>query len=244
MQSVKITTTQNVDIEHEIASVGDRILAALIDLAIQLGYIIGATIIFSEAVKNESGAFVVAFFILLYLPVFCYDLLCETLMDGQSFGKKQMKIKVIKLDGSQPGLGSYLLRWLFRLIDVGISTGGVAILTLLLNGKGQRLGDIAAGTTVIKLKSRITLDDTIFAKLQEDYEAVFPQVTQLSDEDISTVKEVLNARVDERISKVSYALALKTKKALEAKMGINVDMHPRAFLQTVLKDYNYYKGKV
>jgi len=243
VQSIKITTTQNVEIEYALASIGDRILAALIDYAVIIGYLIG-TILLQSILPAGAGSGRIAVFVIIYLPVFLYDLLCEIFLDGQSLGKKQMQIKVVKIDGSQPDIGSYLLRWLLRPVDITLTTGGAAILTILLNGKGQRLGDLAAGTTVIKLKSAIGLQDTIFTRLTADYQPVFSQVAQLSDADIAVVKEVLDASLAIENAGVGDHLEAKARQALEEKMGIKSDMSPRAFLSTVLRDYNYFKGRV
>lgn len=240
MSALAINTAQNVVIEYEPASVGDRILATLIDALVVAGYIVGVAIFFF-GVLDLRGKGALALFVIFYLPVFLYDLICELSMEGQSFGKRRMNIKVIRLDGAQPNLGNYLLRWLFRLIDVTLSMGGIAILTLMINGKGQRLGDLAAGTTVVKLKPQATLADTIFTPLEENYQPVFPQVSQLSDRDLGIVKEVLDATVSD--ANLDERLLLKAKTAIAAKMGIATEMTPRLFLRTVLKDYNYYHGK-
>ena len=235
MGKVRIQTAQNVDIEYEVASVGDRILAYLIDVVIILSYII------LVALLTFLGSKVV---VLLYLPILLYDLLLEILMDGQSFGKRQRQIKVVKLDGSQPGIGSYLLRWLLRLIDLSLFSGGVALITILINGKGQRLGDIAAGTAVVKLKQRATLDGTIFVEVGADYIPVFPLVAGLDAGAIATVKEVLQttARQGKRGMDDPEQLLAKTKEVLEGALGLSSELPPRDFLTTVIKDYNALHG--
>jgi uncharacterized RDD family membrane protein YckC len=242
MQTVRITTAQNVEIEYAVASIGDRILAAFIDYGILLGYLIGAIILWSFLPGGGSNR--VALLVVLYLPFFFYDLLCEIFLDGQSLGKKQMKIKVIKMDGSSPDIGSYLLRWLLRVIDIALSSGGVAMLTILLNGKGQRLGDIAAGTTVIKLKEDVGLQDTIFTKITDAYQPVFAQAAELNDQDMAIVREVLNTGLEVESIEVGNNLEMKAKIVLEEKMRIKSDLPPRAFLSTILRDYNYFKGKL
>lgn len=242
MQTVRITTAQNVEIEYAVASIGDRILAAFIDYGILLGYLIGAIILWSFLPGGGSNR--VALLVVLYLPFFFYDLLCEIFLDGQSLGKKQMKIKVIKMDGSSPDIGSYLLRWLLRVVDISLSSGGVAMLTILLNGKGQRLGDIAAGTTVIKLKEDVGLQDTIFTRITDAYQPVFAQAAELNDQDMAIVKEVLNTGLEVESIEVGNNLEMKAKNVLEERMRIKSDLPPRAFLSTVLRDYNYFKGKL
>ena len=248
MGKVRIQTAQNVDIEYEVASVGDRILAYLIDVVIILSYIILVALLTFLGSKVFLGQVPPAGFIglvvLLYLPILLYDLLLEILMDGQSFGKRQRQIKVVKLDGSQPGIGSYLLRWLLRLIDLSLFSGGVALITILINGKGQRLGDIAAGTAVVKLKQRATLDDTIFVEVGADYIPVFPLVAGLDAGAIATVKEVLQttARQGKRGMDDPEQLLAKTKEVLEGSLGLSSELPPRDFLTTVIKDYNALHG--
>lgn len=248
MGKVRIQTAQNVDIEYEVASVGDRILAYLIDAAIILSYVILVFLLFFLGEKVLGGqvppAGVIGLVVLLYLPILLYDLLLETLMDGQSFGKRQRQIKVVKLDGSQPGIGSYLLRWLLRVIDLSLFSGGIALVTILINGKGQRLGDIAAGTAVVKLKQRATLDDTIFVEVGADYTPVFPLVAGLDASAIATVKEVLQttARQGKQGMDDPEQLLAKTKEVLENALGLSSELPPRDFLTTVIKDYNALHG--
>src|SRR4028119_1999780 len=106
MQTVRIQTAQNVFIEYQPASVGDRIIAYLIDGVVVWSYIIICATILASMKINETWLYV----ILLGIPYLFYDLLLEILMDGQTIGKKARDIKVVKLDGTQPTIASYLLR--------------------------------------------------------------------------------------------------------------------------------------
>ncbi|MEJ2049329.1 MAG: RDD family protein [Calditrichota bacterium] len=244
MPTIKIPTTQNVEIEFELASIGDRILGALIDFAAIIIYSIAVGIFLSSLAVSDSTISLVLL-ILFYLPAFLYDFLLETFLNGQSIGKTIRKIKVVRLDGSSANIGGYFLRWLFRIVDIYICYGGIAIVTILINGKGQRLGDLAAGTTVIKLRSNTTLDETIFTRVDEDYTPVFPGAARLESSTIATIKEVLNAEVEEeRMGRVTLRLALKMKDVLEARMNISSTLPPRTFLETILKDYNYLNGRI
>ncbi len=245
METIRIQTAQNVDLEYEIASVGDRILAYILDIVFQFAYSMVILMLYSILIAsgiNNGGA---VWIFLFLVPIFFYDLLCEVFMDGQSFGKKLRKIKVVKMDGTQPTIGSYLLRWLLRLVDISLSYGGVALLTMLINGKGQRVGDLAAGTTVIRLVKRTNLEDTIFTKVEENYIPKFPQAADLDDNTISIIKEVLHTFIEEdRHGLTRQKLALRTQKAIEKKMGIQSGMDAKPFLQTILRDYNYLKGRI
>ena len=234
---MRIQTTQNVEIDFEVAGLGDRVLAALLDYFLLACYLIVAGIV-NAAVESTAGG------VLLLLPYFFYFLVCEIFFNGQSIGKKARRLKVARLDGVQPTLGNYVLRWLLRFIDIDLTLGMAAILTVFISSKGQRLGDLAAGTTVIKVKPRLSLRDTIFAHLDDDYTPTFHQVETLEESDIATAKDVLNTLAIERKSHTTRLLGTKMKAVLENKMGLQSNLPPAEFLRTVIKDYNYVKGKV
>lgn len=234
MDNIKIQTTQNVDIEYELASIGDRILATLLDYVFFIAYFVLLAVIagFTKGIIFESIAVVV----ILVLPVFLYDLLCEMFFQGKSFGKMIMKIKVVKLDGTQAGFGAYLLRWLLRIIDTRLFSGGVALIAIIANGKGQRIGDMAAGTTVVKMKQKVTLNDTILNRVAPTYTIVFPEVSRLTDSDIAIIKEVMQMSIRTGNFQAIEKLALKTKAA----MGITTNLPHAQFLGTVVQDYSQY----
>lgn len=234
MDNIRIQTTQNVDIEYELASVGDRILATLLDYVFFIAYFVLIGIIASMT----GGRFLesIALVMIVLLPVFLYDLFCEMFFQGKTFGKMIMKIKVVKLDGTQAGFGAYLLRWLLRIIDTRLFSGGVALIAILANGKGQRIGDMAAGTTVIKMKQKVTLNDTILNRVAPTYAIVFQEVSNLSDSDIAIIKEVMVMSIRTGNNQAIERLAAKTKAA----MGITTNLPHTQFLATVVQDYSQY----
>jgi len=242
MQTIEIQTAQNVNIEYPVATIGDRVVATIIDLLIMTGYFIAAIFIFIwllDLTDNSDFYYPVAYFVILYLPLFFYHLLCETFLNGQSFGKKILKMRVVKLDGTQAGIGSYFLRWIIAPIDIYFTYGSVGLITMLINGKGQRLGDLAANTTVVKLKAYAKLDDTILHTTPAQYDIKFPEVNLLSDKDIAIVKEVIDLNYKQPDLVMYEKILHKTKEAIERKTGINSGLHPLVFLDTLLKDYNY-----
>ncbi|RIV27466.1 RDD family protein [Fibrisoma montanum] len=226
--SVAIQTSQNVLLEYEPASVGDRILATLLDYVVFLGWLT-VTLGIPAALSIRPGNFYVG--LIVILPIFIYDLVCEWLLNGRSVGKIALGIRVVMLDGSQPGLGAYLLRWLLRIVDTRLFGGLVAVIAIAANGKGQRVGDIAAGTTVVKLKPAVSLSDVVYQPLRTDYYVQFPDVRLLSDRDIAIVREALrrgDATVQDR-----------TAEKIKEVTGIRSDLHSRAFLETIVSDYQF-----
>ncbi len=230
MEAIRIQTAQNVFIEYQPASVGDRIVATVIDGVIAWCYIflVNHTL---ERLNLDLGY---TARLLLYTPYFFYHLVSEIFLDGQSAGKRAMNIKVVKLDGSQPALGSYLLRWLLRPIDI-FFFGAVAMITIASSQKGQRLGDIAAGTSVVSTRPRQTLRDTMMPQAADDYSPLYPQAGRLSDRDVAIIKEALQAyhRGEEQDSYLIQSLTGKVEELL----GVRTQQTYVEFLRTVLKDH-------
>lgn len=230
METIRVRTAQNVFIEYPVASLGDRMLAFFIDAIILTAYNFLCYFILDEySLSTTVSVLVVTVPFLLYHPLF------EILMNGQTPGKRQMRIKVVSLDGSSPTIGAYLMRWLFRLIEVFALRGALAIVTIAASGKGQRLGDIAAGTSVVKLvPPGAASSDNVFTSAEEGYEPSFPQAAQLNDRDISTIYDALAVSRDTGNGTPANMLTEKVKSVL----GIESDLPPIKFLYTIIKDHS------
>jgi uncharacterized RDD family membrane protein YckC len=237
MQTITIQTSQNIELEYELAGVGDRLVAYLVDFLIYVGYFF-AVLLVEEATGSFTGFWT---YFVIYLPILFYQLACEVLMNGQSLGKKVKNIKVISLDGNQPNVGQYLIRWMFRIVDDMISSGIVAIVTISLSEKAQRVGDMLAGTTVVRTNRRTKMEDTIFMETIEQYTPHYPQVINLSDSDISLVKEVINRYIKNAHN--NAPLLYKAYDKIRAVLNISSDHDPLEFLQTIVKDYNHLTSK-
>ncbi|MDO5616357.1 MAG: RDD family protein, partial [Cruoricaptor ignavus] len=247
MSQIAINTSQNVNINFKTASVGERMLAFCIDLLIKGAYFLTIYLILFKILglrhyfNNWDSWSINAFLLIITLPANVYTLVCESLMEGQTFGKKIVKIKVVKIDGYQANFGDYLMRWVFRLVDVYSNSGVVGITSMIVSKNNQRLGDLATGTAVISLKNNINISHTILENLEADYNPVFPQVISLSDNDMRIIKEnyekalKLNDRIV--ISKLSKKIC-ETLKLDESQISLT----EKQFINTIIRDYNYYTG--
>jgi uncharacterized RDD family membrane protein YckC len=238
MDNFQIETAQNITIQQNVAHITTRIGSYLIDLLIIVSYVILLMFIMSW-LNYKPGMQEWSVYLLLSLPILFYSLVFEILLNGQTPGKYANDLRVVKLDGSKPTLGSYLLRWMLRIIDLSLASGSVAVLTILLSGKGQRLGDIAAGTTVISEKKGISLKDALIADFPENYSPTFPQVTLLSDADMQRIKKVYS----EALKKRKHSVILKLHIKILEITGIKTDLKPMDLITTVVKDYHYYTAK-
>lgn len=230
---IKITTTQNIDIEYDIASVGDRILAYAIDSILMVAYFIIVSMLISSLFMPSLTVT-----LLIFIPAFLYHFIMEMIFDGRSVGKMVLGLKVVMLDGSQPTLSAYALRWLVRILECNffLLYGGVAVVTIAINGQGQRIGDILAGTAVIKTRRKVTLRDTILRKTDENYVATFPQVSMLNDSDIRTIRDVLNVFRRDRNVGLLNTCGNRVATQLNIYPG---ELNAADFLETILRDYNH-----
>lgn len=243
MNTITIQTAQNIEVEYDVASLGDRIVGRIIDVLIQGAYVLIFMLIFfwgnySGGAGNE-GVFVIVFLVVL-LPVLFYDLVMEQFFNGQSIGKKVMKIKVISLDGGQPTFSQYLLRWLFRLVDFSLTGSLGALISVAASENKQRIGDMVAGTTLIKTIPRTTLQHTLYVEpvQKPEYKAMYPDVIHLNDTEVQLIKDVLMNYQKTGNSVLLYQASEKIKQVLH----IETQQEPRDFLYQLLTDYNHVVG--
>lgn len=231
--NISINTAHNVDINYTPAGVFDRILATFIDYAILMGFyclsILSISPIYSTGV-NTLWPMLIILIILLF-----YHLACEYFFNGRSLGKMTMRIQVVKLNGKKLTFWDCMLRWVFRLVDISLSIGSVAVISIVTSKHTQRLGDMAAGTTVVRFDKKVTLQQMSLYDAPQEYEVVFHQAALLSDRDIKIIKEVLQEVHKNR----NYALLAPLCTKIKEITGIETDMVPLEFIQTIVKDYTH-----
>ena len=213
-------------------------LAYLVDLVIQIAYFIIVAFILLDNIFNNSNYSTSIALLLIALPIMFYSLVCESTMEGQTFGKKLLKIKVVKIDGYQAGFFDYFVRWIFAIVDIqmGFIPGVIAMVS---TKHTQRLGDLAAGTAVISEKSKYNISHTILMEITEDYKPYFSrnQMILFSDNDIRIIKENF-----ELTNKSKNAVLLKkiAEKIYDVTKLTDKFESDKKVIETFLKDYNYY----
>lgn len=188
-QTVDIETPELVIVSYTIAGVGSRAAAALIDLLLCLVFFLGSAILLAmtSPKENELGspmstAWAVAIMIFLqFLVVWGYYLLCEGLFDGQTLGKRLLGIRAVRDGGYSIGFSASAVRNLMRLIDLQPAFSyGVGITSIALTKSGKRLGDIVAGTLVVR---ETMVQQPAFAAPAKPTEEARPLVAQLDDQE-------------------------------------------------------------
>jgi len=236
MHTIQVRTAQNVFIHYPVASIGDRILGYLLDSLILVLYYTGLIAIVIQTDLEETWLLIALFAV----PYLFYRILFEIFMNGQTPGKRAMKTQVVRLDGSPPTIGNYIVRWLFALIEFSISSGVIAILTILITGKGQRLGDLVGGTSVVKLipQEEITGND-VFISTDQAYQPTFNQVMALNERDVELIQQALEVNRTHNNPKPMLMAAERVKTLL----GIQTDMPNIKFLYTIIKDFNHFASR-
>ena len=246
MEKIKIPTSFNIELEFETPEFHKRLFAWLTDLFILIAYYLIINEILSQIAENHKPSendmpFIYnlsAVYLLLYVPLLVYHLVCEIIMNGQSIGKKLLSIKVISENGGQPALHQYLIRWLLRPFDF-FFFGLVGLLTVVNSKRNQRLGDMAAGTLVIKTKMETNINDTVFFELSDGYKPRFKEVMRLSDRDMNVIKGIL----DNSRKYNNFDIAARTSEKIRSLLNITDYEEPVEFLETLLKDYNYFSNQ-
>lgn len=230
MKKIEINTSHNIVIEFQLATVGSRILACLLDYTL-LGLYAGVIV----SVFNFSTVLMYTFL----MPVIgFYHLAFEIFNDGQSIGKKLLKIKVISIEGSSPTVLSLFTRWVFRMVDITGSLGTFGIFYISSTKNSQRLGDLLANTAVVMVKQVTTINlDALLELEQVQHEVMFPNVTCYSDKDMLLIKDTL-LRMQRHNNKETQKVAVKLGKKICNDLGIReMKLSNQNFLKQILNDY-------
>lgn len=259
MSNVQISTPFNITLDFEIAPFFKRLVAYFLDLMIMVAYAVFMRYFLYTGLQLEGDSALGIDILLVSVPLLLYHLVFEIIFHGQSLGKMAMGIRVMSMDGGDPAISQYLLRWFFRvwewplvfsfvypgfwiiyqLVIVGMF-GIIVVIIIAVTAKNQRLGDIAANTAIVNTRIKSSIHDTVFMEItQKDYQVKFPQVLKLSDRDINTIKTVLNQSYKRNNFETAHRIAGRIKTVLNIQSDMEVDF----FLEQLIADYNYLATK-
>jgi len=249
MSSISIDTTQNVAITYELGGVMDRIGAYIIDAIIMGAFMVTFMIVASilgaagNVGDGASENFMIAIFGAIVLT-FLYPLIAEAAMNGQTLGKRAVGIRVVRQDGSAATLGNFVVRYLLGILENGITTGGIALCSIMITKHRQRLGDLAAGTVVVKVVKQASLQlSQLQTAADGSHTIVFEEVGTLTERDIAIIREVLRATRNSAYTvEVRTNMLYKAKERIEEMLHISSGLSAEKFLIQVLEDHSALHG--
>jgi uncharacterized RDD family membrane protein YckC len=247
MSIIQINTAFNIDLEFDVAEFHKRLLAYIIDFILMIIYLWSMKSVMYYGFNLDFETNMGLDILVISIPLLFYSLLAELWMNGQTIGKKIMSIRVISLEGGEPTLGQYILRWITKFFEWPFLFGYIffskedAFAYIFSYAFVTGLFGIAVVIIIaVNTKTQLTINDTIFMEVNKaDYKVMFPAVMRLSDRDINTIKGVVTQANRSGNYEMCNRVAMKVKDVLK----INTDMHPDQFLDKLLEDYNYLATK-
>ncbi len=187
---LKVDTPENVVFGYEVVGIGSRFIAALIDsliiLVLQGVAALGFGFILLTAFEVESlEAWITAVYLLLaFALLWGYYIFFELLWNGQSPGKRWNGLRVIRQDGTPITLTESIIRNLIRIVDFLPGFYGLGLVVMFADQRARRLGDLAAGTLVVREQEQVTLES-----LKAAPPVNLPLIHDLPDGNVPPVEE-------------------------------------------------------
>ena len=236
-----IITPEAVVLELETAGVGSRVFAGIIDLAIQFGiFWVGALIMQLVGVETETGSYTMLA-ILLAVVLMGYPVVSETLMRGRTVGKRAMGLRAVTLEGAPVRLRHVLLRMMGGLVDRMLPPLGITgTLFVLGTSRHQRVGDLLAGTIVIRDPDRTPLPPAVWFPVPPGLEQFAAGIdpTAMTDEQYTVIRSFLmRNRQLTPDARYSVAVDLAGRAAATLRHDGHTRVPPEMYLLCVISRY-------
>lgn len=254
-KNIVIETPEKIRFTYEVAEIGTRAAAFVIDFLIQgVVYILAVILIFSisgntgeNAASNDFYYIAVAFtYIVIFFLQWGYFILFELVLLGRSPGKKLMRIRVIKDNGEPLDAGAVILRNLIRGVDFFPMFNLLGGIITILDKRSRRLGDIVSNTLVVKeMQFKLQEPDfkTIFSQSFGKGTGLLAPGKRLSENELYIIRRFLNAKNNLRPEKqqsVARELADKIKERLQISKEVT---KPIIFLEEIYKAHTHEDQK-
>jgi len=246
-----VETPEVVPISYTVAGAASRCLAATVDtlLILLLQIILGVTALFLDSqnqVIAQAGSVVYAIWaILAFVLIWGYYLFFEVLWSGQTPGKRLIGLRVLREGGRPLDVSASAVRNLVRAVDLLPFAYGLGVLVMFADPRARRLGDLAAGTLVVREGLPITLADLTrgaapVALPPRDPAApptpILPNLHLLTPADYALAEDFLRRR-DQLGSGPRAALAADLAATLRARLGLAATGDPERFVEHVVREY-------
>jgi uncharacterized RDD family membrane protein YckC len=233
---IEITTPEGVRITLSVVGIGARFLARLLDSLIQVGVLIGIALV--GGAIGDSGFVRAGIGIAIFLVAVGYDFVFEPLMQGQTPGKKAAGIRIVDREGRPVTFLATAIRNTVRLIDFLPFLYGVGFVTMIATEHAQRLGDLAAGTIVVRdrqtSEAEVRLRSSHAIPTVPVHAVASWDVTLVTQQDIATIRHFL----DRRISLAPHSrhdLAVTLARQIAPRVvGLPSNAHPEYVLEGIV----------
>ena len=252
-----IETPERVELHYVLANVGNRFLAAAIDHLIQ-AVLLTAVILALTAVDGfrrigplaAAGNWALAFGVLAIFAIYWgYFVVFETLWNGQTPGKRIMRLRVVREDGRPVRFFEVFVRNVLRLlIDMQpIPSYAIGVVSIIFSARSKRVGDFVAGTVVVKerateapsLAEIIKISEIEQRRLERATAAPFNADTRLLDEHEVRAIETFLKRRYELAEPNRRALAARIAHPISTKLGITIEgLSPETILEEIERQHN------
>jgi len=240
-----IVTPEAIVLELETAGVASRVLAGLIDLLVQFGLLLAGLLLFAMVgamveITSDSAQQTVAA-ILVALVLLGYPVLLETIWRGRTIGKRALGLRAVTVEGTPITLRHATLRMMGGLVDRFAPPGGITGTLLVLGTRRhQRVGDLIAGTVVVRDPERTPLPQALWFPVPHAYEAYAATIdpTRLTSDQYTLLRAfVLRARELTNDARFSIAGHLADRTAVHLGHVRPPQVHPETFLLCVIARY-------
>lgn len=252
-----VETPEVVTIAYDVAGVGSRCLAATVDtvLIALLQAALGALVFaFASLVPSAGDTLSELIFalwsILAFVLLWGYYLLFELLWSGQSPGKRLIGLRVIREGGRPLDFSASALRNLIRIVDFLPFGYGLGVLTIFADPRARRLGDLAAGTLVVREGIALSLDELTRGAAPAPVpprapdappSPMLPNLHLLDDGAYGLAEEFLRRR--EGLSPARRVqLAGELSAVLRGRLGLPEGGDPERFIEHLVREYRVYKA--
>jgi len=238
-----IVTPEAVSLAVDVAGLGSRMIAAIIDSAIQIGALIGLSFVFGALGRNTTSetvdtVFVVIYLIVIFVLVWGYYPLFEGLWKGRTPGKRAQRLRVVRTDGQPVTIGPVLVRNLLRIVDFLPVYYVIGTISMIVSKRSQRIGDLAAGTIVVRERP-MPAPSPLFLRPSDTRREAAGRVDPagLSEREYGLIRSFLERR-DSLEPQARRSLAVRLGEAFRARLAMDVTgLDPETLLEALAQAY-------
>ena len=234
-EDLVVSTPERVSFTYDTATLGSRFLAQFLDLLVLgggVGSLVGGLALalsLLPQLQAAEGWIVAVWLVVVFATVVGYFPVSEAIWSGKTLGKMVMHLRVVDLRGGPLTVSQAILRNLVRLIDFLPLYYGVGAVVMFVNQRGQRLGDLAAGTVVVRERRAVSLSELVLASQRTAAAAPAPEPAMAAGRRLEpALKRFVTAYAQRRWllqPEVRTELAVRAAEALRAAMPEMVAVH-------------------